>query len=1054
MKKVLSMLLALTILICLSVPAMADATPDSGYFFYIEINGLSNTSGTDTGSVTRVSSDTPSCLLEKPSNLTTEREGQTYLGLFCKANSKTYQFGDTLLLEDFVPYQDGYRIQLQAMYTDPVDPDVNYTDVDEYLALLDVVSPIEYDNVVHTFEFPYDPTTDTNIGEAEYNFSSRTQLGRFLIQHPVEPEGYRSLITGNVFYLGDTFDLDKLPAPESAGTTTREISPTEAERIHSYVITDTLVPLYSFNGVTGAFLDPLYECKILYYVPSPLSNSTDINAPLGTVATQTVTGITMEEMTAPDYAITLNNAPNYDGYIFKGYSLLTETEVTVPDDHIIYLNDLEYMNDSPGHIRLSMKLHYSIDPDYTGLQNTVTYAPNNGSLPVSGSAPADPNLYSLGTPFPVMGQGTLAIDGYEFIGWNTKADGSGTMYHENDMAPMTEDGILYAQWKPEGSVLVSMNGNGGAFGSETSKELYMIPNTAFADAEGYEEPTREGYDFNGWASTPNAADADITAVPSTDNTAIYAVWARKTDVKVTFDALNGSSPTEETGAFEASLTVPSDPTRTGYSFGGWNTKADGTGDALPDPAVFPGKDTIYYAQWIPNEITVKFLPGEGGNIISGTAETKLHTGETLGDVAGFTFPEIETNNPYTFLGWRSNSGEFYDAAHDTAQIVMNHIFTGAQDPEIFTAEYSKLGQTQITFDYAGGTDSDGATYKSFTDYEYTRFDESLVPTPSRAGYIFKGWDAEIPTEYPVLGNTITLHALWEDARHIVTFEMNGHGTAPEEQRVIDGNTVSKPTDPTAEGWTFDGWYADATFSVAFDFNTAINADTTIYAKWTENTPPAPTYTIIVGANGEWAKGSTTGLAFTSDAPFAKFDGVKVDGSTIAATNYTAEEGSTKITLAPTYLETLSVGSHSIVVVSTDGSASTNFTVKSAAIPPVPTTYTVTFNMNGHGTQITAQTVKEGEKASKPADPTASGYTFGGWYADATCSTKFDFNSAITANTTVYAKWTKTSVTPTDPTSPQTGDNSNMFLWIALLFVSGGALVGTAVYGKKKKYRAE
>ena len=309
----------------------------------------------------------------------------------------------------------------------------------------------------------------------------------------------------------------------------------------------------------------------------------------------------MEEMTAPDYAITLNNAPNYDGYIFKGYSLLTETEVTVPDDHIIYLNDLEYMNDSPGHIRLSMKLHYSIDPEYTGLQNTVTYAPNNASLPVSGSAPADPNLYSLGTPFLVMGQGTLAIDGYEFIGWNTKADGSGTMYHENDMAPMTEDGILYAQWKPEGSVLVSMNGNGGAFGSETSKELYMIPNTAFADAEGYEEPTREGYDFNGWASTPNAADADITAVPSTDNTTVYAVWARKTDVKVTFDALNGSNPIEETGAFEASLTVPADPTRTGYSFGGWNTKADGTGNALPGPAVFPGNDTTYYAQWIPNE---------------------------------------------------------------------------------------------------------------------------------------------------------------------------------------------------------------------------------------------------------------------------------------------------------------------------------------------------------------------------------------------------------------------------------------------------------------------
>lgn len=298
--------------------------------------------------------------------------------------------------------------------------------------------------------------------------------------------------------------------------------------------------------------------------------------------------------------------------------------------------------------------------------------------------------------------------------------------------------------------------------------------------------------------------------------------------------------------------------------------------------------------------------------------------------------------------------------------------------------------------------------------------------------------------------------------------------------------------------------------------------------------PAITYTIIYGANSEWTKDSTAGLAFTSDAPFAKFDSVKIDDSTIAATNYTAEEGSTKITLAPTYLETLSVGSHSIEIVSSDGSASTSFTVKAAQAPdpttytvtfnmgghgtapvdqtvnkgdkatkpttdptaegwtfdgwyadatfsvafnfdaainanttvyakwtentvpqpPVPEKFTVSFNMNGHGTQVAEQTVEDGSKATKPTDPTASGYTFGGWYADATFSTKYDFNTAITANTTVYAKWTKNSVAPTDPTTPQTGDNSNMFLWIALLFVSGGALAGTAVYGKKKKYRAE
>ena len=65
--------------------------------------------------------------------------------------------------------------------------------------------------------------------------------------------------------------------------------------------------------------------------------------------------------------------------------------------------------------------------------------------------------------------------------------------------------------------------------------------------------------------------------------------------------------------------------------------------------------------------------------------------------------------------------------------------------------------------------------------------------------------------------------------------------------------------------------------------------------------------------------------------------------------------------------------------------------------------TVTFNSNG-GSAVAAQTVDNGGKATKPADPTKSGYTFGGWYSNSGCTTAFDFNSAVTADTTLYAKW--------------------------------------------------
>lgn len=72
--------------------------------------------------------------------------------------------------------------------------------------------------------------------------------------------------------------------------------------------------------------------------------------------------------------------------------------------------------------------------------------------------------------------------------------------------------------------------------------------------------------------------------------------------------------------------------------------------------------------------------------------------------------------------------------------------------------------------------------------------------------------------------------------------------------------------------------------------------------------------------------------------------------------------------------------------------------------------TVTFNMNGHGSAIDAQNVLYNSKATQPSNPTASGYTFGGWYTDKNCTSAFEFNTAITDDKTLYAKWTATPTT--------------------------------------------
>ncbi len=77
-----------------------------------------------------------------------------------------------------------------------------------------------------------------------------------------------------------------------------------------------------------------------------------------------------------------------------------------------------------------------------------------------------------------------------------------------------------------------------------------------------------------------------------------------------------------------------------------------------------------------------------------------------------------------------------------------------------------------------------------------------------------------------------------------------------------------------------------------------------------------------------------------------------------------------------------------------------------------TKYIVTFNTNG-GSVVTAAEVVEGEKVTKPADPTKNGYTFKGWYKDAECNQSWNFDTdVVTASTNLYAKWEENKVEET------------------------------------------
>ena len=138
---------------------------------------------------------------------------------------------------------------------------------------------------------------------------------------------------------------------------------------------------------------------------------------------------------------------------------------------------------------------------------------------------------------------------------------------------------------------------------------------------------------------------------------------------------------------------------------------------------------------------------------------------------------------------------------------------------------NKWSDTAILLNTNGGTvtpESGTVTYGNVTLYIPTKENEK-----------FLGWyDGDTPlTSESTISSNHFYTAKWEaKAKYTVTFDLNGHGDNTT-KTVYEDDTVAKPTDPTAKGYKFAGWYTDAECTTAFDFTKPITATTTVYAKW-------------------------------------------------------------------------------------------------------------------------------------------------------------------------------------------------------------------------------
>lgn len=243
--------------------------------------------------------------------------------------------------------------------------------------------------------------------------------------------------------------------------------------------------------------------------------------------------------------------------------------------------------------------------------------------------------------------------------------------------------------------------------------------------------------------------------------------------------------------------------------------------------------------------------------------------------------------------------------------------------------------------------------------------------------------------------------------YLITFDTDG-GSNVEQQLIKEGSVVTKPHNPEKDGYTFIEWTLNG---VTFDFNTIVDKDITLVATWKEKDKDS--FTIRFDTDGGTLiddiiikKGDKLLLPENPIWDGHKFIEWQLDGNTFDIES----EITSDIKLVAKWEEEKTKEEDKKMPQQEnkkDNQTNSQQEKKqNESSEKKVNKYTVTFNSNG-GSTVSSQTITEGSKASKPSNPTKSGYTFGGWTLN---GQTYDFNTPVSGNITLVATWNAKSYT--------------------------------------------
>lgn len=414
-----------------------------------------------------------------------------------------------------------------------------------------------------------------------------------------------------------------------------------------------------------------------------------------------------------------------------------------------------------------------------------------------------------------------------------------------------------------GAYTVTFQSEGG---SEVASQI-----RANTPADRPADPTKEGYTFIGWYNGESEWNFET---PVTADLTLTAKW-QINRYTITFDTAGGSEVAPITQDYGTTITPPAAPTRTGYTFAGWDREI---------PTAMPAENMTITARWQVNQYTITFKPENGGQDIV----IKQDYGTAI------TAPANPTKTGYTFAGWDKTIPTTMPAGNMTitAQWTENRVIVIIRpDDSKDEPDPGTIHQWGPWRSNGDGTHTRRCTASGCFDQQNGKCYGGAPNCTQRASCILCG--AKYGKTDP------TRHASLEKLEAIAA-------TAAANGRV--------------ECWhctACDKYFADA------NGKTELTAENTV----TEKVPPS----IIQGSDARWKKGESSTLTFRSDAAFEDFAEVLVDGAVLPSESYEKRngEGNIIVELRESYLEQLAEGEHALAIRSARGDATTHFTVEAA-----------------------------------------------------------------------------------------------------------------------------